>query len=44
MACILLADDSKEIRDTLRRIFREEGFAVCVEAANGKEAVEERNG
>lgn len=41
MACILLADASKAIRDTLRRIFLEEGFGFCVEAANGKEAVEE---
>ena len=41
MECILLADDSKEIRDTLRRIFLEEGFAFCVKAANGKEVVEE---
>ena len=41
MACILLADESKAIRDTLRRIFLEEGFAFCVEATNGKEAVEE---
>jgi DNA-binding NarL/FixJ family response regulator len=41
MACVLLADESKAIRDTLRRIFLEEGFAFCVEAANGKEAVEE---
>jgi CheY-like chemotaxis protein len=41
MACILLADDSKAIRDTLRQIFLEEGFAFCVEAVNGKEAVEE---
>ena len=41
MACILLADESKAIRDTLRRIFLEEGFGFCVEAVNGKEAVEE---
>jgi DNA-binding NarL/FixJ family response regulator len=41
MACILLADASKAIRDTLRRIFLQEGFAFCVEATNGKEAVEE---
>lgn len=41
MACILLADDSKAIRDTLRRIFVQAGFDFCVEATNGKEAVEE---
>lgn len=41
MACILLVDASKAIRDTLRRIFLQEGFAFCVEAVNGKEAVEE---
>ena len=39
MACVLLADESKAIRDILRRGFLEEGFAFCVEAANGKEAV-----
>ena len=38
---ILIADDSRLIRDALRRLFRnEEGFAVCGEAENGKEAVE----
>lgn len=41
MGCILLADNSKAIRDTLRRIFLQEGFAFCIEATNGKEAVEE---
>jgi DNA-binding NarL/FixJ family response regulator len=41
MACILLADASKAIRDTLRRIFLQEGFAFCVEVANGKAAVDE---
>ena len=41
MGCILLADNSKAIRDTLRRIFLQEGFAFCIEATNEKEAVEE---
>jgi DNA-binding NarL/FixJ family response regulator len=38
---ILIADDSRLMRNALRRLFRkEEGFAVCGEAENGKEAVE----
>ena len=38
---ILIADDSRLIRDALRRLFRnEEGFTVCGEAENGKEAVD----
>jgi len=40
MACVLIADDSKLVRDTLRSMFIEEGFDVC-EAGNGNEAVEE---
>jgi DNA-binding NarL/FixJ family response regulator len=37
---ILIADDSQLIREALGRLFRnEEGFEVCGEAENGKEAV-----
>jgi len=40
MPCILLADDSKEIRDTLRSMFVQEGFDVFA-SENGKQAIEE---
>ena len=37
---ILIADDSRLIRDALRRLFgNEEDFDVCGEAENGQEAV-----
>jgi len=37
---ILIADDSRIIREALGQLFRnEEGFDVCGEAENGKEAV-----
>ena len=37
--CILLADDSALIRDSLRRAFEQAGWEVCGEAANGREAI-----
>jgi DNA-binding response OmpR family regulator len=38
-ACILVVDDDNAIRETLRAILEEEGYAVGV-AANGREALE----
>jgi DNA-binding NarL/FixJ family response regulator len=38
---ILVADDNPVVRKTLCRIFEvQEGYGVCGEAANGKEAIE----
>ena len=39
--CILLVDDSPEIRHSLRRMFEHAGWEVCGEAANGLKAIEE---
>lgn len=39
---ILIADDSRAIRDALRQLFgKEEGFAICGEAENGQDAVDQ---
>lgn len=39
--CILIADDSPIIRKTLRQTLeREDGWQVCGEAADGREAIE----
>jgi DNA-binding NarL/FixJ family response regulator len=37
--CILIADDSPFVRHSLRRVFREEGWDVCEEASDGREAI-----
>jgi DNA-binding NarL/FixJ family response regulator len=37
--CILIADDSPIVRHSLRRVFREEGWDVCEEASDGREAI-----
>jgi YesN/AraC family two-component response regulator len=38
---VLVADDSRIIRQTLRRIFEvEENYNICAEATNGQEAIE----
>ena|ERR1700723_2078140 len=38
---VLVADDSRIIRQTLCRIFEaEENYGICAEATNGKEAIE----
>lgn len=39
MACVLVAEDSSEIRDILRKILEFGGFEVF-EVSNGKEAIE----
>ena len=39
--CVLLVDDSPEIRHSLRRMFEHAGWEVCGEAANGLKAIEE---
>jgi DNA-binding NarL/FixJ family response regulator len=38
--CILLVDDSAPIRHSLRRAFELEGWKVCGEAGNGRQAIE----
>ena len=40
MPSVLLADDSKLVRETLRSLLVEEGFNVCADAQDGKEAIE----
>jgi DNA-binding NarL/FixJ family response regulator len=37
--CILIADDSPVIRHSLRRMFQENGWDVCEEASDGREAI-----
>ena len=37
---VLVADDNPLIRAQVRQLFLSDGFALCVEAANGKEAIE----
>jgi DNA-binding NarL/FixJ family response regulator len=40
MPSVLLADDSKLVRETLRSLLVEEGFDVCADAPDGEQAVE----
>ena len=37
---VLLVDDNPSVRAGLRSLFLSDGFAVCVEAGNGVEAIE----
>jgi DNA-binding NarL/FixJ family response regulator len=37
--CVLLVDDSRLVRKTLRRILETAGFEICGEAGDGDEAV-----
>lgn len=39
--CVLLVDDSRLVRKTLRHIFETAGFEVCGEAGDGDEAVKQ---
>jgi CheY-like chemotaxis protein len=39
MNCILIVDDNAVIRRSLRGIFENEGWEVCGEAGNGREAI-----
>jgi DNA-binding NarL/FixJ family response regulator len=39
MKCILIADNSPVIRHSLRRMFQEQGWEVCGEASDGREAI-----
>lgn len=38
--CILIVDDSPTIRKAVRKLFESNGWEVCGEAENGKDAVE----
>ena len=40
LKCILLVDDSSIIRLALRSMFEANGYRICAEAENGKEAIE----
>ena len=40
MKCILLVDDSPIVRHAVREVFEAQGYLICGEAANGKEAIE----
>ena len=40
LKCILIVDDNAVIRRTLRTIFEQEGWKVCGEAGNGREAID----
>jgi CheY-like chemotaxis protein len=40
LKCILLVDDNSIIRLALRRMFEANGYRICGEAENGKEAIE----
>jgi CheY-like chemotaxis protein len=37
---VLVVDDNRAIRKTLAEAFLSDGFKTCVEAENGKEAIE----
>jgi DNA-binding NarL/FixJ family response regulator len=39
MKCILIADGSAVIRHSLRHLFQQNGWEVCAEAADGREAI-----
>jgi CheY-like chemotaxis protein len=39
LKCILIVDDNAVIRRSLRNIFEQEGWQICGEASNGKEAI-----
>lgn len=39
--CVLLVDDSRLVRKTLRRIFETAGFEICGEADDGDQAVKQ---
>jgi CheY-like chemotaxis protein len=39
LKCILIVDDNPVIRRSLRVIFEQEGWHVCGEASNGREAI-----
>jgi CheY-like chemotaxis protein len=39
LKCILIVDDNAVIRRSLRGIFEGEGWEICGEAANGREAI-----
>jgi CheY-like chemotaxis protein len=39
LKCILIVDDNAVIRRSLRVIFEQEGWHICGEASNGKEAI-----
>jgi DNA-binding NarL/FixJ family response regulator len=37
---VLIVDDNPQIRAGLRQLFLSDGFSTCIEAENGKEAIE----
>jgi CheY-like chemotaxis protein len=44
LKCIFIVDDNAVIRRSLRAIFEQEGWGVCGEASNGKEAIAKAHG
>jgi DNA-binding NarL/FixJ family response regulator len=36
--CVLIVDDHKDVRQALRSLFDANGFAICGEAVNGRDA------
>lgn len=41
---VLIVDDSSVVRQALVRLFADDGFEVCGEAENGREAIEKAQG